>query len=89
MILAFTVVTVIFRHTYSELNHNSNVKHRNNIVQIEVDCDWGSDPTTPENLTRITGRGLYLMGRLTDELLFAKNGAKTVMVFFLNKQNAG
>lgn len=42
------------------------------------------DPTTPENLMKISGRGLYLMVSLTDELLFAKNGAKVVMTFFLN-----
>lgn len=42
------------------------------------------DPTTPENLMKTTGRGLYLMIHLTDELLFAKNGAKVVMTFFLN-----
>lgn len=42
------------------------------------------DPTTPENLMKATGRGLYLMIHLTDELLFAKNGAKVVMTFFLN-----
>lgn len=41
------------------------------------------DPTTPENLEKATGRGLYLMTHLTDELLFAKNGAKVIMVFSL------
>lgn len=42
------------------------------------------DPTTPERLMQTTGRGLYLMVNLTDELLFAKNGAKVIMSFFLN-----
>ena len=41
------------------------------------------DPTTPENLEKATGRGLYLMTHLTDELLFAKNGAKVIMIFSL------
>lgn len=41
------------------------------------------DPTTPENLEKITGRGLYLMANLTNELLFAENGAKVIMVFSL------
>lgn len=41
------------------------------------------DPTTPENLEKATGRGLYLMTHLTDELLFAKNGAKVIIVFSL------
>lgn len=43
-----------------------------------------SNPTTPEMLTLTTGRGLYLMVNLTDELLFARNGAKVIMSFFLN-----
>lgn len=43
------------------------------------------DPTTPDNLMMVTGRGLYLMVHLTDELLFARNGAKVVMTFFLNE----
>ncbi|MEG2335949.1 ATP-binding protein [Chryseobacterium sp.] len=42
------------------------------------------DPTIPENLMKTNGRGVYLMIHLTDELLFAKNGAKVVMTFFLN-----
>lgn len=41
------------------------------------------DPTTPDNLMKTTGRGLYLMVTLTDELLFARNGAKVVMTFLL------
>lgn len=41
------------------------------------------DPTTPENIEKATGRGLYLMTHLTDELLFAKNGAKVIMIFSL------
>lgn len=45
------------------------------------------DPTTPENIMKATGRGLYLMSSLTDELLFHLNGRKVIMSFFLNKQN--
>lgn len=41
------------------------------------------DPTTPGNLMKTSGRGLYLMVTLTDELLFARNGAKVVMTFLL------
>lgn len=41
------------------------------------------DPTTPEHLEKVTGRGLYLMTHLTNELLFAKNGAKVIMIFSL------
>lgn len=41
------------------------------------------DPTTRENSEKATGRGLYLMKSLTDELLFAKNGAKVMMTISL------
>lgn len=44
------------------------------------------DPTTPENLMKVAGRGLYLMSSLSDELLFHLNGRKVIMSFFLNKQ---
>lgn len=43
------------------------------------------DPTTPEKFMEESGRGLYLMVKLTDELIFAKNGAKVIMVFTLNQ----
>lgn len=32
-----------------------------------------------------TGRGLYLMISLSDELIFTHNGAKVIMTYFLNK----
>lgn len=41
------------------------------------------DPTTPEYLEKVTDRGLYLMTHLTNQLLFAKNGAKVIMMFSL------
>lgn len=43
------------------------------------------DPTTPENIMKIAGRGLYLMSSLSDDLLFHLNGRKVIMSFFLNK----
>lgn len=42
------------------------------------------DPTTLEMPMLATGRGLYLIVNLTDELSFARNGAKVIMSFFLN-----
>lgn len=41
------------------------------------------DPTTPEYLEKVTAKGLYLMTHLTNQLLFAKNGAKVIMMFSL------
>lgn len=60
------------------------------IVTVEdegegFDFNHIPDPTTPEKFMKESGRGLYLMIKLTDELIFAKNGAKVIMVFTLNQ----
>lgn len=39
------------------------------------------DPTLPDNIKKITGRGLYLMKTLSDGLEFEKGGAKVIMTF--------
>ena len=39
------------------------------------DTDTPPDPTTPENLLRTSGRGIYLMKALMDEVRFEKSGA--------------
>ncbi len=39
------------------------------------------DPTAPENIEKINGRGVFLMERLSDELEFEENGATVKMKF--------
>lgn len=39
------------------------------------------DPTLPDNLTKVTGRGLYLMRTLSDDLIFNNNGASVTLVY--------
>jgi serine/threonine-protein kinase RsbW len=39
------------------------------------------DPTTPENLTKCGGRGVFLMRMLSDELSFHNNGSTVEMRF--------
>lgn len=41
------------------------------------------DPTLPDNINKVTGRGLYLMKTLSDELIFTNNGASVTLVFKL------
>lgn len=41
------------------------------------------DPTLPDNIGKVAGRGLYLMKTLSDELIFENNGSKVTMVFKL------
>lgn len=41
------------------------------------------DPTLPANINKITGRGLYLMKTLSDELIFENGGSTVTLVFNL------
>lgn len=45
------------------------------------DYDNIPDPTAPENLEKINGRGIFLMDKLSDKLEFDKNGAKVQLTF--------
>jgi serine/threonine-protein kinase RsbW len=44
------------------------------------------DPTSPENLENMSGRGVYLMSKLSDEIEFEDNGSFVKMTFFLFKK---
>lgn len=39
------------------------------------------DPTAPENLEKISGRGVFLMEKLSDDIEFEKNGAVVTLCF--------
>jgi serine/threonine-protein kinase RsbW len=39
------------------------------------------DPTAPENIENIHGRGVFLMRRLSDEIKFNKRGTEVEMIF--------
>jgi serine/threonine-protein kinase RsbW len=39
------------------------------------------DPTAPENLEKIHGRGIFLMEKLSDKIEFEENGAKVRLTF--------
>ncbi len=41
------------------------------------------DPTLPDNLGKSTGRGLYLMKSLSDELIFSNKGASVTLIYKL------
>jgi len=57
-------------------------------VHIEdqgVGFDYSSvpDPTAPENLEKINGRGIFLMERLSDEILYLEDGRIVELKFKL------
>lgn len=39
------------------------------------------DPTMPENIENISGRGVFLMNKLTDKMIFNENGTKVELIF--------
>ncbi len=41
------------------------------------------DPTAPENIENIHGRGVFLMIQLSDEVHFFENGAKVELIFYI------
>ncbi len=41
------------------------------------------DPTSPENIEKINGRGVFLMEKLSDKINFYENGSKVELVFNL------
>jgi len=58
------------------------------IVHIEdqgrgFDFSSVPDPTSPENLERINGRGIFLMERLSDEILYREDGRIVELKFKL------
>jgi serine/threonine-protein kinase RsbW len=46
------------------------------------------DPTCPQNLTQIGGRGVFLMHELSDRVRFLNNGSTVEMCFRLQRNNA-
>ena len=50
------------------------------------DYDSLPDPTAPENLTRIGGRGVFLMHQLSDEVDFQDNGSTVEMRFSIDSR---
>ncbi len=64
------------------------ITYKNSELKIKV-SDEGSgfspekvpDPTTPENIETLNGRGVYLMSRLADKIKFNKTGNSVTMSF--------
>ena len=42
------------------------------------------DPTAPENIERLGGRGIFLMKHLSDEVDFKENGRVVELSFYMN-----
>ena len=42
------------------------------------------DPTSPENLEKLTGRGVFLMKHLADQIIFSEEGKVVELYFNMN-----
>ncbi|MCP4458150.1 MAG: ATP-binding protein [Cytophagales bacterium] len=42
------------------------------------------DPTSPENIEKLGGRGIFLMKNLCDEVSFTEDGRSVAMTFYLS-----
>jgi serine/threonine-protein kinase RsbW len=57
------------------------------VIQDEgsgFDFDNLPDPTSPENLEKIGGRGIFLMKHLSDEVQFKEKGKIVQLSFYIN-----
>lgn len=48
---------------------------------IGFDYDSLPDPTDPDNLEKLQGRGIYLMRHLSDTISYSDNGSKVELTF--------
>ena len=67
---------------------NVNMEKSNNIIKFYVkdtgdgfDYNNLPDPTSPENIEKTTGRGVFLMKNLSDLVVFSNNGATVEIQF--------
>lgn len=47
------------------------------------DYEHLQDPTSPDNLEKIGGRGIYIIKHLCDEVKFEDNGATAILTFYM------
>lgn len=72
-------------------NVSLTLKLNDNMVRFTVEdegtgFDYNNlaDPTAPENLEKIGGRGIFLMKNLCDEVSFHNDGKKVELCFYTN-----
>lgn len=68
------------------------VSHTNNFLTIEVidegvgfNVELVKDPTLSENLKKESGRGIFLMKNICDDVLFLDDGRRVQIKYMINK----
>lgn len=61
-----------------------------NLLKIKIEDEGNGfdyknipDPTAPENIENVNGRGIFLMEKLSDKIEFSRNGATVELEFNL------
>ena len=70
-----------------KLNMSSKNSNLSFVIQDEgegFDFDNIPDPTLPENLTKLNGRGVFLMKSLADEVVFEAKGTSITLTFSIS-----
>lgn len=72
------------KNVYLTLNLNDNII-RFNIKDEGTGFDYLNlpDPTSPENLDKPSGRGIFLMKHLCDEVNFSASGSEVELCFYI------
>lgn len=70
----------------AEVKNNCNLCFKVNYNGIGFNPETVPDPTSPERLNEPDGRGIYLMKKLANSLVFSNNGTTVEMCFYLNKK---
>lgn len=67
---------------------NISVKLDEHKLRIKIDDEGNGfdyknvpDPTAPENIENVNGRGIFLMEKLSDKIEFTRNGASVELEF--------
>ena len=83
-------LTFIAGPHWSTSADRSGIKKDKKSLRIRVDDEGGGfdyknipDPTAPENIQNINGRGIFLMEKLSDGLEYSRNGATVELEFNL------
>jgi serine/threonine-protein kinase RsbW len=75
-------------HSDKEKKVKVDISYKEEMLKIKV-TDEGKgfiparvpDPTLPENLEALNGRGIFLMSKLADEVKYSKRGNSVTMIF--------
>jgi len=67
---------------------NIDIFLENNLLKVSIEDEGGGfklsevpDPTKPENVENLNGRGVFLMKNLADEIEFNKKGNRVILKF--------